>query len=150
MKISPIRTELNFTINDDPVCINVTIFPEDIDMIMTTLWTRDSPGFYENYTLSAKNAKIGVVSKKIKHGKYEICFSPERAGMLYGIVLFKQKTGLIRIGTWVNINVTGGESIETINIITGNIIGVNKTNIWLMIIFILLMAILFLIVRKMG
>lgn len=148
IKVSPLKTELNLRIGAEQNCTIFYVLP-DKNMQITSRWSKSNPGEEDKYNLSKEQIKLKINYTRLEYGRYEFCFEPQRAGMFYGLIFFQSEDSLVRMGTWINLNITQTSPIETISLITGNVIGkTNNTNFWLGVILILLLIILFLLIKR--
>ena len=93
--------------------------------------------------------KIKIDYIRLEYGKYKVCFEPSRAGDFYGVIFFQPVGSLVKMGTWVELNVESLTPRETVSLVTGNVIGKeNTTNFGLGLIFFLLLVTFLLIVRR--
>lgn len=147
IKISPTQQELTIK-QYETNCTNVWILPE-ANYILSSKWTYNGEGNISKYTLTKEKIKIGINYTYLSKGQYEMCFTPQRAGNLSGIIYFYDEKNMIEIGTWIDLKVEQVGTIETISLITGDAINkVNKTNAGLGIVLFLLLVILGLIVKR--
>ncbi len=147
VKISPTQQELNLN-QYETNCTNIWILPET-DYKISSKWTYNGEGNLSKYTLTKEKIKLEINYSYLSKGKYEICFTPEKAGNLSGIIYFYDEKSMIEISSWVDLKVEQVGTIETISLITGNVIGkTNKTNITLGMILILLLIIFGLIIKR--
>lgn len=147
VKISPTQQEL--TINQyETNCTNIWILPET-DYKISSKWTYNGEGNISKYTLTKEKIKLEINYSYLSKGKYEVCFTPNKAGNLSGIIYFYDEKNMIEIGTWIDLKVEQVGTIESISLITGNTISkINGTNIGLGLTLFLLLVILGLIVKR--
>ena len=148
IKVSPLKTELSLKINGETNCTIFYVLP-DSKMSITSRWSKNYPGEADKYNLSKEQIKLKINYTRIEYGKYEVCFEPAKAGLFYGIIFFQQENSLVKMGSWINLNVTQTTPIEIISLITGNTISkINGTNIGLGLTLFLLLVVLGLIVKR--
>lgn len=148
IKISPLKTELDIKLWSEQNCKIFYVIP-DKNLQVTTRWSRNFPGEEDSYNLSREQIRLKINYTKLEYGKYEFCFEPQKEGMFYGLIFFQPEESLVRMGTWINLNVTSKSPAETISLITGNVIGkTNKVNVGLGIVFFLLLIIFSLIIKR--
>ena len=91
----------------------------------------------------ANFSKIAVI------GKNEICFTSEKEGLYYGVLLYKLKNSNFGIGTWIKLKVDKPNFIG----ITGKTINstnekLNIAHLILLFLFLILLLILILLLKK--
>jgi hypothetical protein len=149
IKISPTQQELVMK-QHETNCTNIWILPE-ADYVISSRWSYEGRGDLAKYTLSTKDIKLNINYSYESEGKYTVCFTPQKAGNLSGILYFYDEKKMIEIGSWIDLKVEQVGNIERISLITGNAVKnyeINTTNIILGIIFVLLLIIFLLIIRR--
>lgn len=150
IKVSPLKTELSAKIGAENNCTIFYVIP-DKNIQITSRWSKDNPGEDSKYKLSKEQIKLKINYTKLEYGKYEFCFEPHKSGMFYGLIFFQPENSLVRMGAWINLNITQTSPIQTISLLTGNTIknyNINGTNIGLGFIFVLLIIVLILIIKR--
>jgi len=147
IKISP--TQQLLEINQyETNCTNIWVLPES-NYLISSKWSNDGRGDLSKYNLTKEKIKLKINYSYLSDGKYEVCFTPNKAGHISGIIYFYDEKNMIEIGAWIDLKVKNLDTFETISLITGNVVGsANQTNIILGVIFVLLIIILSLIVRN--
>jgi len=149
IKISPTQTYISMD-QYETNCTNVWILPIE-NYTISSKWSFDGMGDLNKYNLTKDKIKLNINYTYISEGKYELCFTPNRAGNLSGIVYFYSEKNMVEIGTWIDLKVNEVGTIERVSLITANAIkenNINEMNILLSVVFILLLFILFLIIRR--
>lgn len=147
IKISPTKTTLEIK-TENQNCTTVYFLP-DKNTTIESRWTKERVFGSENYNLSKEQIRLKINYTRQEYGKYEICFTPSKAGYFYGVIFFQPEGSLVKMGTWIELKVESRTPIESISLITGNVIGKgNLTNIGLGLVLVLLLIVLFLIIRR--
>jgi hypothetical protein len=147
IKISPTKTVLDIK-TEEVNCTTIYFLP-DKNTSIETRWSRERVVGSENYNLSNEKIKLKINYTRLEYGKYEFCFEPTKSGYFYGVIFFQPENSLVKMGTWIELNVESRTPVETISLITGNVIGkTNKTNLSLGIILILLTIVLILLIKR--
>ena len=147
VRVSPLKTELNFEANEKQKCMIIYVLPDE-HMNITSKWSSDSPGEIDKYVLTVEKNKLKINYTKNGPGEYEFCFQPQRSGNFYGIIFFQPENGLIKMGSWINLNVTPTTPAEQITLIAGNAISANKEYRFDLMTIVVLLFILFIILLK--
>lgn len=149
IKISPTQTYISMN-QYGTNCTEVWILPHE-DFTIHSKWTFDGKGELEKYNLSKEKIKMIINYTYSSDGKYEFCFTPNRAGNVSGIIYFYSEKTMVEIGTWIDLDVKEVGTIERISLITGDAVKnyeINEMNLGLGLIFILLIAIFYLVIKK--
>ena len=147
--ISPGTIKLSEKQNE-VVCANFTILGGNENFFNGNIkWSNENSRKINDYTTSSEKLKINAtIPSGIKSGQYKICISSSKGGNYYGALMYKLNNSSYGIGTWIELKVENGDSIQNISSLTGDSIrGINIQKVFL---FspILLLIILFLLLKK--
>jgi hypothetical protein len=148
IKISPTKTFLNLK-TGVPQCTNIYFLPEG-DTSIETRWAREKFDTSDKYLLSNSAIKLKINYSDEGSGEYVFCFEAKGKGYFYGIIFFQPENSLIKLGTWIELNVESESIVKKISLITGNAIKeeATTTNLTLVFIVLLLLVILLLFIKK--
>jgi hypothetical protein len=147
IKISPLKTILKIKIGAE----NCTIiyFLPDKNTTLDNKWSNEKLSDNMTYTLSKEDVKIKINYIRLEYGKYKICFKGDKPGYFYGKIFFQPQDSLIKMGTWVELDIESENVFEKISLVTGNVIASNREYRFdLILVVILLIILLFLVLRN--
>ena len=148
IKISPTKTSLNIKLGEAK-CTIIYFLPDN-DTSVETRWSEEKFNGSNPYTLSNEAIKLRFNYTKLNFETYEFCFEPKQKGYFYGVIFFQPKGSLIKLGTWIEMNVESESIVKKISLITGNIISkeASGTNILMVLVVLLLLTTLILMIKK--
>ncbi len=147
--ISPGAIKLSEKQNE-MLCANFTIIGENENIFNGNIkWSNENSRKINDYIIPSEKLKINAaIPSGIKAGPHQICISSSRGGDYYGALMYKLNNSSYGIGTWIELKVEGGDSIQNVLSLTGE--SVKGTEIQKVFLFspILFLIILFILLKK--
>lgn len=121
--LSPAHFEIETNVGET-ACKNISLNSDRaIVILVNNKWAKTESRNLKDYNLSSENFGIEVTEEKIfldKKKETEVCFSGEKAGNFYGVILFESENGYAGVGSWVELNVVAENKKS--GLITGELI----------------------------
>jgi|GEM_PF-3129968 len=149
--VSPSSIEKDLEINEE-FCFSIKVYSDrELNVFLTDYWSKEKTRDISKYAFSS--SYFGIESDYNRSfsfstfRKESICIKVSKEGDFYGLLMIKDNSDRIGVGSWIRLHVYSNRFSG----ITGNFIGVSKPNHLLglqALILILLLAIIVFISKK--